>query len=147
MTYKEKLINLLCTVDEIKEDFEKIWPHKWFRTEWLYNYWFLLWPDIAFFPWRWCQKVDKEFLELQKFQWELEERHLRMYLNKFKIDTWDKFISRYSILFLDDYLIIQERNIEDYSMSDVISLKLDNTKSFDNQSEEVYEKIFNYLTK
>ena len=136
MTNYEKLVEKLKEVEEIKNDLEAICSHKWFHTKWLYNYWFLLWPDVAFFPWRWIQQVDKKFLELQEFKWELEERHLRIYLLK---NIWC-----YDIVTWSDWCIFENRQeIFEDNYDEII--RLDNTKSFHQQDDKVYWEILNYL--
>jgi len=129
--YREKLTELLKTVPEIKQDLEEMKSHKWFHTKWMYNYWFLLWPEDAFFPWIWYKKVDKEYLELQTFEWELEERHLRMYSDRKNIRLFMNYFSNICYFWEDN--------------KEVKICKLDNSKSFSNQSEEFYEKLYNYL--
>lgn len=59
----------------------------------------------------------------------LQERHIKMYMLK-------QSFSMYR--FDNEWLTLVFR-------LDWITIKLDNTKSFDNQADEVYWKIFNFL--
>ena len=91
MVYKQKLINLLCTIDKIKQD-----------MEWYY------WNNLDY-------------------------HHLMIYCEK----------KRYAFAIWSTWKLIWNRN-EEWSY---VEIQLDNTKPFSNQSEEVYEQIFNYLNK
>jgi len=144
MTYKEKLIELLKTVPEIKEDLEELkfwtrieinWWKMFFKSIIIdaehIDYWIIKYitrhPLYYFLSWK-----DKEF-KINKWElkiiWNpLEERHLRMYCEK--NTTWIIIRSEWDIV-----NILQELFIT----------KLDNTKSFDNQEDKVYESLFNYL--
>ena len=138
MTYKEKLINLLKTIPSVKEDLEelrfwcvleskiswKIITYCWETDEYKDKYIMALWKYNI---------VSKKLLSRYKIIWNpLEERHLRMYCDKKWISL---IINRFSQLsYLDN--------------SDNLYKKictLDNTESFDQQTEEVYEKIVEFL--
>ena len=147
MTYKEKLIELLKEVLEIKSDLEelKFWckckyKHSpdWWRSKWVY-----IWENSRFSTdlfrynsnWNVVDISDKkEWWKWFEVIWNpLEEHHLRMYCEKKWIEIFIDFEWKvYSF---------KKELLEPYTLL----FKLDNTKSFDNQSEEVYEKIFNYL--
>ena len=140
--YKEKLIELLKTVPEIKEDLERK----------------IFWTDVRYRVWPWhtivSQLISKnlktnEYLvkheynyfhprrikenQIIDFIWQLEERHLRMYCE----NKW------YAFAIWGQWKLIWNRN-EEWSYTE---LQLDNTKSFDNQTEEVYWNILEFLEK
>lgn len=110
-----------------------IWTHKQARE-------IVIWKDTEFIEFRVNLNLEIENIKLlinsnQDWEWfkkedikeiiwnPLEERHLRMY-------------TRTNILISFEFISDNNRNIICF---------IDNTKSFDNQSEEVYEKIYNYL--
>jgi len=126
MSYKQKLTDLLKTIDEIKEDLEELK----FWCEFISN----LNSTTFTYVFETNNRIHSMWCSFNKAQirriiWNpLEERHLRMYCENKGIDD---------ILFETNWFIT-ERNV---------ICTLDNTKSFDNQTEEVYEKIFNFLNK
>ena len=137
---KQKLIELLKAVPEIKEDLEelKIWCvveldlWSWEDTEYTITD---LW-EIDFEDFR-IKNLDN-YWHIDNIIWNpIEEYHLRMYLCN-KLTDLDQYI--FTI-----YWELQEINTDSWEYIRTI-FKLEN-KSFDNQSEEVYEEIFNFLTK
>ena len=68
----------------------------------------------------------------------IEERHLRMYF----VAKWINFM-QYCNWVINSFKI----NPRWYSISEIEITKIDNWKSFDMQSENVYKEIYNYLTK
>ena len=136
MTYKEKLINLLKTVPSVKEDLEEL----------------KFWTYIRKQNWN-TARISQTYLEdwyvvdnlsycitLKDYNiiWNpLDYHHLMQYCENKKIEI--HIISRTLWLFmLDKYWIADEFN--------AVILELDNTKSFNQQTEEVYENIVNFLT-
>jgi len=131
MKYKEKLIELLKTVPKIKEDLEEIKWWVWLKEKsWLIYQ--NLWANKLFMPWHSIVNTTKEDILSMQVIPELEERHLRMYLNEklsenYYITAWWKFW----------YIWYYNEKLKE--------IQLDNTKNFNEQSEDVYEKLFNYL--
>lgn len=133
MTNKEKLINLLYIVDEIKEDMDK---KNIKHIIYSYHYWELFrkvfdteeeaQKSIDNNKWNAEEKIYS--IEIWNI---LEERHLRMFAE----NKW------YAFAIWSTWKLIWNKN-EEWSY---VEIQLDNTKSFDNQSEEVWEKILNYL--
>jgi hypothetical protein len=134
--YKEKLIELLKTVPKIKQDLEELrfWTIIKYNTK-------FKWKDTRnYFRYKWEWEWDNEnylppykMINNQAFIiiWnELEERHLRMYCESKNI----KYIQYVS------WLIELKIRWEIHK-----SISMDNSKSFSNQSEDFYEKLYNYL--
>ena len=140
MTYKEKLINLLCTVDEIKEEYTKLkfWSIVKLTFVWSDDseYWF--WSTTLIYQEKNRKQINDEIKNPSanliniKISNPLEERHLRIFAES----KW------YAFAIWSTWKLIWNRN-EEWSY---VEIQLDNTKSFDNQSEKVWEKILNYLT-
>jgi len=136
--FKNKLTELLKTVPEIKSDLEELrfgckFINKYKLDEidiiiseirW-WNFHSIIWWNQTHFP---------HISQIDKVIWNpLEERHLRMYCE-----------SIFRLLIVSENLIYL-RYMDGDGYRTYAVCELDNTKSFDNQSEEVYEKIFNYL--
>ena len=130
--YKEKLRELLKTVPDIKNDLENI----------------KFWTEVLLF-WAKKRKIIEEYPNVNKIYvtrynftssfsqeeykiiWNpLSEHHLRMYCQDKKIN-------------ID---IVWNGSVLMWGFELICITELDN-KDFDNQSEEVYEKIFNYVNK
>jgi hypothetical protein len=129
----------LCTDDTDNEEWNIEWRtwSKWPYTElriwgWhIYNKdenWYFVWTDT---PW---SRTKYRYYVKFKIIWTLQERHLRMY---FTSNIPKKY---WSWIDMSWKIISWPENIETITT-------LDNTKDFNNQSEEVYEKIFNFLNK
>ena len=133
MTYKEKLINLLKTNEEdIKKDLEDKNSEYSLKVD-----------EVQYLTYRaiptWIDKIDKEDLNatwdsVKMFLFEhfdiLEERHLRIYCKS----NWIRFNTQEN-----DVILLRKWSAnEDYFWFQW-------SKSFENQSDEVYEKIFNFL--
>lgn len=162
MTYKEKLIELLKEVPEIKEDLEE-W-REWYKLLMIDNWWALMeygwdedawweeieelivWPDWETY---WDYTLTKEcgikdgwdedFHCTFKIIWNpIEERHLRIYLSKKCCrDSNDEFFisDSWELVFYDIVSEVFNRG----------GVYINNTQSFDNQKESVYEDIYNFL--
>ena len=109
----DKLREILCEVDEIKEDL--------MESEILYQ------CNRDWKAWDLWTMTDDDFEEIEN---PIEERHLRMYCEKKGMDIQ----------------IIGNGIITIYNWPIPLITKLDNTKSLHNQSDEVIEKIINFLT-
>lgn len=177
MTYKDKLIDLLKSDEKVKEVMEKLefgckilywdknfpreliidryhsyiecWCRKWkcalsamtwwrCETKWCINHWTSWSSSIP----KICEECSRKKNKCQ-FCWNylevislpLQERFIRMYCENKKINI---AFSNTELWHLNWDVILP------------IICKLDNTKDFDNQSEEVYQKIYealNTLTK
>lgn len=129
MTNYEKLVEKLKEVEEIKEDLEELRFGTKIIWNWLcYRFLFIHIDDVNFFhilQEATCVKTDVHRLEVEKIKNDLEERHLRMYCENKNIN--------YSMH--KDWFWIQYKWV----------IKIDNTKDFNNQSEEVYQKIYEAL--
>ena len=140
MTYKEKIIELFKTVSEIKSDLEELrfWTTLTFRNHWHICKYICTqeWNKITSLNDR-NVKVWRLTEHIKEIIWNpLEERHLRMYLEKL---DWDFVKQRMNW----DYEWIPQW---EWEVNDVL-FSLDNNKSFDNQSEEFREELYNFLTK
>ena len=145
--FKEKLIELLKTDEVVKKDMEelKFWTDLFYKhwTEWITTHETYIWLSH---PYNWtspqpiiknnhnyCISRNISLEEIKKYYIinnPLQERHLRMYCENNKIwlgitESWFLSITNFP---------------------ENIQLNLDNTKDFSDQSEEVYEKIFNFLS-
>ena len=144
-----KLREILCEVDEIKEDLmelrfwcEIILDNKW--NKWIYINEFDV-KDIDYneniniisdygTPWL----SSSRWLTYDRTIWnKIEYHHLLMYCEK-KLNNWYK----YSIW--NKRIVWTNIKTKDFWYVDWI--QLDNTKSLHNQSDEVIEKIINFLT-
>ena len=133
--YKEKLRELLCEVPEIKKDLEELrfWSYLYWRdSSWKLNY------DRAIIIW--IKKITLEIYivpilksRIEKIENPIEERHIRMYCENTKL--------RFD--FLQEY--IQISNVFTKEKSKLI--ELDKTKDFDNQSETLYNELYEALLK
>ena len=136
--YKNKLISLLKEVPEIKEDLEDL--IFWTEVELVWYFWekkinHLVDINCLEFFVCWIQERFYKH-NIKKIIWnEIEERHLRIYCDKDElcIEFFGKTIK---ISWMPS---CSGQCIDDWFFT------LDNSKSFWNQSEEFYEKIYNYL--
>lgn len=165
MNYKEQLRELLKTNSEVKEQLEELnyWCELIITEVWqpvLQEYWYdewgfepndyYIWPhdEILWENWddltlefikdfiSWKQTIE-EIDSIEIIWHPLSEHHLRMYCENKVIFQWEW------LYFLDTDIDMELR-----AKTPLEAIcKLDNTKDFNNQSEEVYEKIFNFLTK
>lgn len=136
MTNKNKLRELFITVPEIKKDLMelKFWTKISCNTEiWkLINFskkdnWYnVLHSDNQKRDFKW---EYNEFNKIEIIWNKLEKRHIEIYMSK-------QFYSM--CRFYNEWLILR-------FWLDRIIVKLDNTKDFDNQTEETYWEIFNFL--
>ena len=126
MNYYNKLKILLCECEEVKRDIMEL----------------KFWTELNC-VWRICKLLVEKSWYIDVFNWDwvysclhwnytiiwnpLEERHLRIYLIKHKLNLFNIYRAKF---------IYEECYIE-----------LDNSKAFSEQSEEVYEKLYNYLIK
>ena len=158
MKYKEKLINLLKEVDEIKKDLEKL--KLWcvvdlYKSDWesfcCYN-WYIVedkTQDILFKP------IDGIYqLDVWRITFDYDEIKNEEELNNKDIDDVDctYIINKWNPL---DYhhLFMYNKNIAIqwktiwFMNWDVIrpNIRFDNTKDFNSQDDEVYKEIYNYL--
>lgn len=121
MTNKEKLIEIVKADGVVKKDMEELKFGCYIK----HNSWhiFQVWDSVDE-----KQRIRKDIaMWLAKIIWTLQERHLRMYCKNKKIS-------------LD---IIESWYIDVNNKLNVV--QLDNTKDFDNQSEEVYWQIVKFL--
>ena len=155
MTYYETKTNrTIKTVPEIKKDLEElkfgcevklgvVWGWYWIdnittriirRCEWLkwevynveWNPYCLVYVKHSSFP--------EDPSMIKEIIWNpLEERHLRMYCEKKGI-LWFLWINKIELWI-------------PWNESNALWCRIDNTKSFNDQTEEVYEKIVEFLTK
>ena len=145
MTNLQKLTKLLCEVQEIKEDIMELrfgtkyyleWKTIWFYT-WYYESRLLSWTDERYtiyeFQYHKKNRALKPLSEIKIIWNPLEERHLRMYCQKKKQSACS---SSYNFLHIfNRYWEWQTKNI-----------KIDETKSFDKQSEEVLWALVEYIS-
>lgn len=135
MTYKQKLRELLKTVPEVKEQMEKLdfWCKvNYLLSDWSTDIWiycFQLWLKM-FLTDSWLEVENSNILEIIWLP--LQERFIRIYCQ--------------SIVFQWDFIFLpkKEQLFTSNSWLEIVT-KLDNTKDFDNQSEEVYQKIYEVL--
>ena len=133
--YKQKLIELLKKVPEIKEDLEK---DKFLNTEYKviqrfesWEFWtYEIWEELYYWTLQFENVKYNHENCLLKIWNELEERHLRIYCNSYKPKLNMLIDNLWKLWFWACVICI-----------------LDNSKSFDNQSEDFYEKLYNYLIK
>jgi len=130
---KEKLIEILKSNPEVKKDMEELkFGCKIKYRDWLFDVIIKHdtdWNRYTFSDTIWHQ-VDNNPITII---WTLSERHLRMYCKSHQIIidfTW-----------LIQYLPEWSKEWEFYQTI----CQLDNTKDFDNQSSEVYEKIVEFI--
>ena len=133
MTNKNKLIELLKTNSQIKEQLEELK----FGCKYTY-YWNSLLMDMKDLI------SEKSSFEQELKSWAikiiwnpLSEHHLRMYYH-----TINKKNFNYRKLTINDYWLLRMRYKTDDNSTEIY---LDNTKDFNSQSEECYGKIFNFL--
>lgn len=136
MNNKEKLIELLKTVPVIKDDLEELKWGVWLKE----NRWAVyqhMWANKLFMPWHWIITTTKdEILKMQVIP-KLEQRHLLLY-------------SQYKHLYLsisDDWGICNTNRNEIEHREEEVWIEVDFLNSFDNQSEEFYWELFNFLKK
>lgn len=127
--YKEKLIELLKTCDEVKEAMEKLefwckYIAKNYHPEifWEYSERIYTWTT----HWDWI----KEIIWLP-----LQERFIRMYCK----NKW-LFIS-----FDNKNIYLQFRILLENNENWIYTIDFNNTKGFDNQPDEIYQKIYEAL--
>ena len=135
---KQKLIELLKTVPEIKKDIEELkWccevEYVWaFKQYWSWIYYLVeivwCWAEL-YRPWEMSFTVPEEDFEVI---WNpLEERHLRVYCT---------YLNKWTYIWIDSNWV--------YTLEawfDKFIVELDNTKSFNDQTDEVYGKIVEFL--
>lgn len=135
-TNYQVLIEELCKIEEIKKDIMELrfWTliQRWYfisRVVWNFDNEY----SIVNIPYKWSSwyiAYNVNIDNLWEIIWNnLEERHLRMYF---------EFIA----LWID---IRWDWQIEDYQ--GVYIAKLDNSKPFHEQDNEVYKKILDYINK
>lgn len=124
--YKEKLIELLKSCDEVKEAMEKLEFGCKVYNEQTDTFWLVTWADWMDF--NWTEDNYEHCISHYSIIWlPIQERFIRMYCRnkaKYFIVYWNWDIS---------------------FKSNTVLLRLDDTKDFDNQSEETYMDIFNAL--
>lgn len=128
----DKLRDILCTVDEIKEDIMELRfgtiikntvpAIKRYVCEWDYE-WYTIYIEAVDRNYQSTTIETEEWEEMEIIWNGIEERHLRMYCDSKWIE-WKWFIMEVQTIF------------------DI----LDNTKSLQNQSEETLWQIIDYLT-
>lgn len=130
MSYKEKLIELLKTIPEVKEQMESLE----FGCKYIMKN---CHPEIF---WETSEQI---FIHHIMWEWlveiiwlPLQERFIRMFCEKNNI----RFSIHTNYYWLDDVLNFSAVYIEwnEYC-------QIDNTKDFDNQSEDIYQKIYEVL--
>lgn len=142
MTNLQKLTELLCEVKEIKEDIMEVkyfWSFLLETKDWLCNRVFInykWYKNEDEFIWMCIWELDKQFQNytlIYKQIWfenkSIEERHIRMY--SYNKNLW--------ITIYDDWFVYKWWD-EKYIT------RLDNTKDFDKQSEEVLWALVEYLS-
>ena len=142
MTYKEKLTNLLKTIPSVKEDLEelKFWCKIKMEEDWEIWYWRFVNTEFVWKEWDnyFVNQTNDDWSLFDGIEWSdytiiwnpLDYHHLMQY-------CWDRNIIR-DIIITKQYTTIYTK--------DKKYIDLDNTKSFEQQTEEVYEKIVNFLT-
>lgn len=131
MSSKEKLRELLKTVPEVKEWMESLefWCEiKYVLSDWstdVWRYCFQLWLKV-FLTDSGLEVENSNILE--KIWLPLQERFIRMFCEKRRVP----------------FFIIRSGEIS-FNRNESSYIKIDNTKDFDNQSEEVYQKIYEVL--
>lgn len=138
--YKQKLIDLLKSDEQVKEAMEKLeFGCKWIN---IYNSKnieticsnILWWNFYSLYKEEFWVKIHYPHIsQIKEIIWlPLQERFIRMYCENKKINI---AFSNTELWHLNWDVILP------------IICKLDNTKDFDNQSEEVYQKIYEALLK
>lgn len=129
--YKQKLIDLLKSDEQVKEAMEKLvfWckikNFEWEDTVLKYLNWITYWINREYYNLLWVEII---WLPLQ-------ERFIRMY--------WNNNCKNWNILTFNNNWYIEIFNDEwEFSWE---YIKLDNTKDFDNQDDIVYKKIYEAL--
>ena len=138
-------IEILKTIPEVKESIEELipwciifynwWNHIIFRyfsidEKVFINTW---WGDSELMYWKyWIKKII----------WQVEERHLRMFLQK-KIDTvkWCIRVTAFWEILLGKYINWETDTVYENLWS------LDNSKSYMEQSEEFFKKLNYWIVK
>jgi len=155
-TYKEKLIELLKEVPAIKADLEEL--RKWCRVyiivdnmnDWNdnldYYKWIMLTPKVVF----WTMLNNKDYENLEDFLNEDLDYIELLSENKFEI-IWNPLDYNHLMMYCEEKgikLQIQAnwviQVINDNETYQIIC-NIDNTKSFDLQSEETFEKLYKYF--
>lgn len=129
--YKQKLIDLLKSDEQVKQRIDNLefWCKIKYDTD---EYIFLCYTNYKLDTLRllnddlWIEEIEEKYA-FEIIWLPLQERFLRMYCEN-NIDIVLKIEWDWRIYFWDEFLI-----------------ELDNTKNFDNQSEEVYQKIYETL--
>jgi len=137
--YKQKLIDLLKSDEQIKEAMESLefWCEiKYVLSDWSTDIWiycFQLWLKM-FLTDSWLEVENSNILEIIWLP--LEERFIRIFCEKNNI----RFSIHTNYYWLDDILNFSAVYIgwNEYC-------QIDNTKDLNNQSEEVYQKIYEAL--
>ena len=137
--YKQKLIDLLKSDEQVKEQMEKL--EFWCKVNYLLSDWstdiwiycFQLWLKM-FLTDSWLEVENSNILEIIWLP--LQERFIRIFCKKNNI----RFSIHTSYYWLDDVLNFSAVYIEwnEYC-------QIDNTKDFNNQTDEVYQKIYEVL--
>lgn len=174
MTYKQKLTDLLKTIPEIKEDIMEF--RTWFKLDvyeyWpsgLQEYWYddwqlwweeyILWKDDIFYSNEDWYEIHLSFIEdliswketLEKSEsikdieiiWNpLEERHLRMYCES----KWKNILIHTNEFWTGLYISQNDDYWRPVVNMDSFICNLDNEEPFSEQTEKVYEDIYNFLT-
>lgn len=138
MNYKNKLIELLKTIPEIKDDLEelKFWTILKILDTNEYDYWietpnweeYILLNDNNFIFWMELLNLEEGNFEIKIIWNPIHRHHLEWFCEENKIFlslVWGNLIFNY--------------------MFKELRIKLNNKKSLDEQTEEVYEKIYNFL--
>ncbi len=138
---QKKFRELLKTCPETKKDMEELrfWSElklKWnsiLSIQYLYEYknhfWVYLWV------WKTRTRIWKKYVDII---WTLEERHLRM----FNYNNWDKVDF---FIYIDNSWMLVASDYTSWETFDIC--ELDNTKPFNEQSEEFYGKLNKFIEK
>lgn len=132
MTYKQKLIDLLKTIPEIKEDLEELrfGCNVFYNWEYhiLYDYKNIWWKDYINIGW-WLSEEMKNEYWIKEVIWNpLEERHIRIFSENKEV-----------------YICITTSWYICWTDIEKPICQIDNSKSFDYQTEEFYKELFNFL--
>ena len=121
-----RYINILKTVQEIKESIEELKFGSRMKHDWMYCTYIL--KDMCI--WDWENDCDIQIKGFKTFEiiWQVEERHLRMFMNK-----------RGILFYMGRWLFVSEWWIK------MRICKIDNKKPHMEQSEEFYKKISDWI--
>lgn len=144
MTYKQKLFNLLCEVEEIKKDLLEL--RLWTKVK-LDNSWrigiFINEFDVKNVDYEENMNVlYKDKIELSNEWWLTYNRRIGNQIHIHHL-LWFCEKNNFSFLIRGRGIIIRIK----WDTKKLVSVYLNNKKPLDEQTEEVFEKIYNFLKK